>query len=48
MVEENLYYCFVAEVQPTGFLYDGVYHEVQEMVPEIVVPELTDFKVIER
>jgi len=30
------------EVQGTGYKYDGVYHVVPEMIPEIIVPDLTD------
>jgi len=30
------------EVKPTGFSYDGVWHHVPEMIPDIIVPDLTD------
>ncbi|ODM97356.1 39S ribosomal protein L41, mitochondrial [Orchesella cincta] len=33
------------EVKASGFHYDGVYHKVPEMIPDIIVPDLTDFKV---
>ncbi|ODM93895.1 39S ribosomal protein L41, mitochondrial [Orchesella cincta] len=31
-------------VKASGFHYDGVYHKVPEMIPDIIVPDLTDFK----
>jgi len=31
-------------VQPNGFLYEGRYHVVPEMVPEFIVPDLKDFQ----
>ncbi|CAL8110907.1 unnamed protein product [Orchesella dallaii] len=33
-----------SEVKPTGFMYDDVWHNVPEMIPEIIVPDLTDCK----
>jgi len=30
-------------VKPMGFLYEGKHHVVPEMVPEFIVPDLTDF-----
>jgi len=30
------------EVQQHGFKYDEVYHQVPEMIPEMIVPDLTD------
>lgn len=35
----------IAEVKDTGFKYDGVFHKVPEMIPEIIVPDLTDCQV---
>ena len=39
--------CVIAEVQPTGFFDagEGRWVDVPEMIPEFVVPDLTDFKV---
>ena len=36
-----------SDVQPTGFLNKkkGHFHNVPEMIPEFVVPDLTDFPV---
>jgi len=32
------------EVKPTGYRYGKIYRNVPEMIPELVVPDLTDFK----
>lgn len=30
-------------VRDTGYTHDGVYHEIPEMIPELIVPDLTGF-----